>query len=110
MTWKNIKNGPPENEQTVLVYVKRMINYEPRVYETVPMTTIYTDGKHSVEDSDYCDYWSCDDVIYNEELNENIVKEGWWEIPESIDEGMNEIYGDIIYWMSIPKLPIKISN
>lgn len=104
MNWISVKDRLPKNEQTVLVYVKRMVSYEPEEYETIMLTAIYTDGKHSVAYSDYCKKWSWSDYEYDEEADEFIIIKGWWGITEGLDN-MIWISDTVTHWMPLPEPP-----
>lgn len=104
MNWISVKDRLPENEQTVLVYVKRMVSYKSEEYETIMLTAIYTDGKHSVDNSDYYKKWSWADYEYDEETDKFIIIEGWWEITEGLDD-MIWISDTVTHWMPLPEPP-----
>lgn len=102
MNWISVKDRLSENEQAVLVYVKGF--YTTQKNETIMLTSIYTDGKHSVGDSDYYKKWSWTDYEYDEETDEFIIIEGWWGVTEDLDN-MIWISGTVTHWMPLPEPP-----
>lgn len=97
MNWISVKDRLPENEQSVLVCVKRK-NYSGsgQEYYKFIMQAFYTDGKHTPEESGY---------LWEEEYDEKIPK-GWWEDCycseefSPLDKDM-----EVTHWARMPEPP-----
>ena len=107
--WISVEDRMPENEQKVLVCVERRYTHQGKTtkYRFVE-NAFHTDGKTYSEDSNYT--WSdcCVDMDYDEEKDDYIVPEGWWESVEYVEESC-AIYDFVTHWMPLPKLPEEVT-
>src|SRR5574344_756201 len=66
-------------------------------------TAIYEDGKMVDENSMWA--WSDIDFNYDEEKDENLIPEGWWEYrhfnPDEVYN--NKVDEEVVAWMSLPE-------
>lgn len=103
--WISVKDRLPEAETKVMVLAER--RYKGRTYH-VETFAIYEDGKIHREDSgvgwDY-DTFSSDD--FDDEADDYIVPEGWWEYMEyAHDEWTCVAIDDVVtHWMPLPEPP-----
>lgn len=103
MEWISVKKIKPECEEEVLVRVKHEYPNGKLYYITT--TAIYEDGKMNTDDSIW--YWDNDvDFDYDEENDEYLIPEGWWEYrhynPDDVYNNM--IDGEVTHWMKLPNL------
>lgn len=104
MEWISVKKIKPECEEEVLVRVKHEYPNGKLYYITT--TAIYEDGKMNTDDSIW--YWDNDvDFDYDEENDEYLIPEGWWEYrhynPDDVYNNM--IDGEVTHWMKLPNSP-----
>lgn len=103
--WISVKDRLPRAETKVTVCAERRYNGKAHHVETVAM---YEDGKVHREDSIVCwdyDTFSPDD--YDDESDDYIVPEGWWEYMEyAHDEWTCIAIDDVVtHWMPLPEPP-----
>ena len=98
--WISVKDRLPEPEQEVFVYVRSKIsNYN---YVCCAM---HVPENWYRQSSDFCwDFECCDE--YDEEQDDYIVKQGWYESIHNWDDysvvGIEDI---VTHWMPIPEPP-----
>ncbi|MGN1414035.1 MAG: hypothetical protein ACI4WY_07310 [Anaerovoracaceae bacterium] len=98
--WIPVAEQMPENERPVeITYTMEHYRTGETLYYTA--RAFYTDGKHSVEDSDYS--WSDMDLEeYIEEEDAYRVPEGWWE-DVSFSEEFFPVDAPVIAWKPLPE-------
>lgn len=93
--WIPVTVRIPNNEQIVeITYTRRHYRTGEPLYYTA--RAFYTDGKHSVEDSDY-DWSDMDLKDYIEEEDAYRVPEGWWE-SVSFGEDFFPVDAPVVAW------------
>lgn len=102
--WISVKDRLPENEQTVLICVKRRWYDNPKRFIRLIAKAFYTDGYHHSADSGYV--WNCSDneFVYDEKEEDYIIPKGWWE---SVDyaESFSMVDDFVTHWMPLPEPP-----
>ena len=100
--WISVEEYLPENEECVLVTVLHD-GYFGKPWRIV-MTAFHTDGKTLADESVY--NWSGGSVEmeYDEEADDFIVPEGWWEDVQCGDE-FSKVEYKVTQWMPLPELP-----
>ena len=100
--WISVKERLPENEERVLI-TERHEGFYGKPW-CVVMTAFHTDGKTFAEDSDY--NWSEGSVEmqYDEEADDFVVPEGWWEDVQCGDE-FSKVEHKVTHWMPLPQPP-----
>lgn len=99
--WISVKDGLPENEETVLVSAVRQ--YANGKHWNVVMTAFHTNGKLKMEESSFV--WGEDvEMEYREETDDYIIPEGWWEAVECGDE-FSAVDLLVTHWMPLPEPP-----
>lgn len=98
--WISVEERLPENEERVLI-----TEWHEGFYGKpwcVVMTAFHTDGKTLAQDSDY--NWSEGSVEmrYDEEADDFIVPEGWWEDVQYGDE-FSMVDAKVTHWMPLPE-------
>lgn len=101
--WISVNDRMPKAEERVLVCVEN--KYAGKTYKNV-VTGMHEDGTVYREDSD----WMFNDFdelrTYDEEKDDWIIPEGWWEYTLYNDENENYIIdGNVTHWMPIPEPP-----
>ena len=101
--WISVNDRMPKAEERVLVCVEN--KYAGKTYKNV-VTGMHEDGTVYREDSD----WMFNDFdelrTYDEEKDDWIIPEGWWEYTLYNDENENyRIDGNVTHWMPIPEPP-----
>lgn len=102
MQWIPVTERFPENEKDVLIAFTRR-GLRGGIYRCVGMA-FHTDGKMLSDDSAYC--WNLDnvDLEYNEESDDYIIPEGWWETV-SFAENFTGVDMQVTHWMPLPEAP-----
>ena len=98
--WISVKDRMPENEKSVLIFGWRE-GITGKLWPVV-MTAFHMDGKMLAEDSSYV--WSDGNVEmeYDEDADDFIVPEGWFEDVQCADE-FSMVYGiRVTHWMPLP--------
>ena len=101
--WISVNDRLPKAEERVLVCVEN--KYAGKTYKNV-VTGMHEDGTVYREDSD----WMFNDFdelrTYDEEKDDWIIPEGWWEYTLYNEENENYIIdGNVTHWMPIPEPP-----
>lgn len=101
--WISVKDRMPECEKPVLVAVK---NYRGNIFITKGM---HEDGKMIPANS----IWSWDEwdefCVYDEEIDEYYIPEGWFECNEFIEQ-CGVIDQKVTHWMPLPEPPKEEDN
>lgn len=98
--WSSVKDGPPKNEQEVLIYCNR------GGFKFV-CPAIYEDGTMLTQNS----RWNWNDLeeygTYSEENDDYFVPEGWWENRQFTPDDVYNCPVDceVTHWMQMPKPP-----
>lgn len=100
--WISVEDKLPENEEPVLVCAEiRPVGKQPI---RLVVRAFHTDGRTRTEDSaytwDFCDF----DVEYDENRDDYIVPEGWWESVHYTEE-FAAVSDFVTHWMPLPDLP-----
>lgn len=102
MSWISVNDDKPKPEEEVIVLIER--RWEDNVYR-FSTTAMYEDGSISTGDSIWC--WYDIDFDYDEENDEYLIPEGWWEYrhynPDDVYN--NAITDTVTHWMPLPELP-----
>lgn len=100
--WIGVEEYLPENEECVFVTAQHD-GYFGNPWRTV-MTAFHTDGKTIAGESGY--NWSEGSVEmeYDEEADDFIVPEGWWEDVQCGDE-FSKVEYKVTHWMPLPEPP-----
>lgn len=99
--WISVKDRLPTNEKPVLIAAKRSLMGRNWL---VVSCGFYTNGKTFTGNSDY--NWDDGnvDLKYNEEEDEYIVPEGWWESVRYTEE-FAAVDDTVTHWMLLPEPP-----
>lgn len=98
--WSSVKDGPPKNEQEVLIYCNR------GGFKFV-CPAIYEDGTMLTQNS----RWNWNDIeeygTYSEENDDYFVPKGWWENRQFTPDDVYNCPVDceVTHWMPLPKPP-----
>lgn len=98
--WSSVKDGPPKNEQEVLIYCNR------GGFKFV-CPAIYEDGTMLTQNS----RWNWNDLeeygTYSEENDDYFVAKGWWENRQFTPDDVYNCPVDceVTHWMALPKPP-----
>lgn len=99
---KWITDKLPENEEPVLIATKWKFGDSCGIACSM---AFHTDGKTFTGDSSFC--WNndgTDNLIYDEEHDDWIIPEGWWEYAR-YNEHFCAVDEPIVAWMPLPKPP-----
>lgn len=108
--WISVKDRPPETETEVFIYAE--IRLDDKVIGYVTTTAIYEDGTIHTGES----IWNWDDInywgTYDEETDDYIIPEGWWEERHYNDDDTRNLQVDdfVTHWMPLPKPPKEAHN
>lgn len=100
--WISVKDRLPENEECVLV-IAQYDGYFRKPFRTV-MTAFHTNGKTIVGESVYSWEEGSVEMEYDEEADDFVVPEGWWEDVQCSDE-FSQVDAKVTHWMQLPELP-----
>lgn len=98
--WSSVKDGPPKNEQKVLIYCNR------GGFRFV-CPAIYEDGTMLTQNS----RWNWNDMeeygTYSEENDDYFVPKGWWENRQFTPDDVYNCPVDceVTHWMPLPEPP-----
>lgn len=98
--WSSVKDGPPKNEQEVLIYCNR------GGFKFV-CPAIYEDGTMLTQNS----RWNWNDIeeygTYSEENDDYFVPKGWWENRQFTPDDVYNCPVDceVTHWRPLPKPP-----
>ncbi len=98
--WISVKDNLPEPEVEVLIIADRQGS-------KVITTAMYEDGKMEVGESLWS--WLDLDPDYDEENDEYLIPEGWWENRHyNPDDVYNNVVDDVVtHWMPLPEPPME---
>ena len=102
MNWISVKDRLPESEKEVLIAAKS--EYMGKVFWTIT-TAIYEDGTVHTEDSEW-NWYDCT-FKYDEETDDYIIDEGWWEYRHYNQDDVynNPVDNFVLFWMPLPERP-----
>lgn len=104
MEWISVKDHKPKCEEEVFVRVKHKSYPSGKPYY-ITTTAIYEDGTMSTQDSAW--NWYDLDFDYDEENDQYLIPEGWWEYrhynPDDVYNNM--IDSEVTHWMPLPEPP-----
>lgn len=108
--WISVKDRPPKPETEVFIYAE--VRSDNKILGHVVTTAIYEDGTIHTEES----IWNWDDInywgTYDEETDDYIIPEGWWEERHYNDDDTRNLRVDdfVTHWMPLPKPPKETHN
>ncbi len=103
--WISVEDGPPKNEQEVLIYCNR------DGFKFV-CPAIYEDGTMLTQNS----RWNWNDLeeygTYSEENDDYFVPKGWWENRQFTPDDVYNCPVDceVTHWMPLPKPPKEATH
>lgn len=103
--WISVKDRLPEPETEVFIYAE--VRRDDKVIGHVTTTAIYEDGTIHTEESignwDDINYWG----TYDEETDDYIIPESWWEERHYNDDDTRNLQVDdfVTHWMPLPEPP-----
>lgn len=95
--WIPVEERLPENEKVVLICAERRL--EKKVHKIIS-TAFYTDGTMWSEDSAYD--WNDMDAYYDDEKDDFLIPEGWWE-DTNYGEEFFVVDDFVVAWMPLPE-------
>lgn len=106
--WIPVTEKLPEAETEVLILASRKIySLKSHSHTThhIITTGMYEDGTKRTEDSNW--WWETDGFEYDEERDDYIIPEGWWEYKHyNGDEQHNyAVDNEVTHWMPLPEPP-----
>ena len=106
--WIHVSEMLPEPETEVMVLAQRKIyslKTKRKTMHYIITTGMYEDGTKRTEDSEW--WWEADGFEYDEEQDDYIIPEGWWEYKHyNGDEQHNYAIDDeVTHWMPLPEPP-----
>ena len=106
--WISVEDRLPEPEGEVFIFAIRN-GFDGQKYHIVT-TAMYEDGTVSTDDSIW--NWYDLDFNYDEENDQYLIPEGWWEYRHyNPDDVYNCGVDDIVtHWMPLPELPKEAAN
>ena len=99
--WISVEERLPKNEEPVLIATKWSLM---GMRGMAVSCGFHTDGKTFTGNSDYNWYDGDCDLIYDEEEDEYIVPEGWWESVR-YTEHFFAVDKPVTHWMPMPEPP-----
>lgn len=98
--WSSVKDGPPKNEQEVLIYCNR------GGFKFV-CPAIYEDGTMLTQNSRWNWYNIEEYGTYSEENDDYFVAKGWWENRQFTPDDVYNCPVDceVTHWMPLPEPP-----
>lgn len=103
--WISVEERLPENEETVLAVTKHSFHTHNGIREITTVSAVFhTDGKTFSGDSKYNFDEGDVYLIYDEDNDEYIVPEGWWE-STYFTEQFAAVDEEVLYWMPLPEPP-----
>ena len=103
--WISVEERLPENEKTVLAATKHRFYTHNGIRETITISAVFhTDGKTFSGDSKYNFDEGDVDLIYDEDNDEYLVPEGWWE-STYFTEQFAAVTEEVLFWMPLPEPP-----
>lgn len=95
--WISVEERLPERETEVLIATISRYSHKGIT------TAMYEDGTMPEEDSSW--NWEDVEMDYNEETDQYIIPEGWWEY-RHYGESLNYAVDDkVTHWMPLPNTP-----
>ena len=104
--WIPVTDRLPETETEVLILASRKLyslTSHSHTMHHIITTGMYEDGTKRTEDSNW--WWETDGFEYDEEWDDYIIPEGWWEYKHyNGDEQHNYTIDDeVTHWMPLPE-------
>lgn len=103
--WISVKDRLPKPETEVFICAE--VRRDNKILGHVVTTAIYEDGTIHTEES----IWNWDDInywgTYDEETDDYIIPEGWWEERHYNDDDTRNLRVDdfVTHWMPLPNPP-----
>ena len=100
MEWISVNDRLPENEKRVLVCAETK-RHDGSIRKIIAIA-MYEDGTMNTGNSG-CN-WDDNEFEYNEDLDEDIIPQGWWEQP-IYSETFCAVDDFITHWIPLPESP-----